>query len=80
MNHLKKTLLKIQELILTDKQEAHMKGKVLKIKFATVPRLAVGFYKKNYITKNQIGLIISELQSIGRYSNQIIQKMKEDSK
>ena len=28
MNHLKKTLLKIQELILTDKQEANMKGNV----------------------------------------------------
>ncbi len=66
--------------LITDDKKAINACKVLKIKFATVPRLAVGFYKKNYIAKNQIDLIISELQSIGRYSNQIIQKMREDSK
>lgn len=66
--------------LIADDKKAINACKVLKIKFATVPRLAIGFYKKNYIAKNQIELIIDKLQNIGRYSNEIIQKMKEDLK
>ena len=66
--------------LMTDDKKAINACKVLKIRFVTVPRLVAEFYKKEYITKNQIEPIIDKLQNIGRYSNEIIQRMKEDLK
>ena len=66
--------------IISDDKKALNACRILKIRFTTVPRLAIEFYKRGFIEKNEIDLIINKLQKFGRYSNEILDKMKGDIK
>lgn len=66
--------------IITDDKKAINACRILKIRFTTVARLIVQLYKRNLLTKIQASSMIKELQKIGRYSEDIITKLKEDLK
>ena len=70
----------IKSGIITDDKKAINACRILKIKFATVPQLVVHLYNKNFITQIEANLIIKKLQKFGRYSNDIINQIKEDLK
>ena len=66
--------------IITDDKKSINACRILKISFTTVPRLAVQFYKKKFITETEANSAIKKLQKFGRYSNDIMDKIKEDLK
>lgn len=66
--------------LITDDKKAINACRILKIKFTTVPRLVVYLYKTNLIGKIEANTIIKKLQKFGRYSDEIINKVKEDLK
>lgn len=66
--------------IVTDDKKAINACRILKIKFTTVPRLIVEFYKRNFVKEDEINSIIKKLQKFGRYSNEIINRLNEDLK
>ena len=66
--------------IVTDDKKAINACKILKIKFATAPKLLIQLRKKNLITKVEAGLVVEQMQKFGRYSGEIINKLKEDLK
>ena len=66
--------------IITDDKKAINACRILKIKFTTVPKLVVQLYKKRMIAEEEVHLIIEKLQKFGRYSDGIIQRVKEDLK
>jgi len=52
----------------------------LKIEFTTVPKILVQFYKKKILTKNEAVLMMEKLKNLGRCSEGIISRFKEDLK
>ena len=72
--------IELKSGMITDDKKAINACRVLKIKFTTVPRLVVRFYKKKLLTKTEANLIIKELHRLGRYSDDIMNKVKEDLK
>jgi len=64
--------------IITDDKKAINACKILKIKIATAPKLLIQLYKKNFITKVEADLAVEQIQKFGRYSDEIINKLKED--
>ena len=66
--------------IITDDKKAINSCRILKINFTTVPKLVVQFYKKNIITEIEVNSIIKKLRKFGRYSDEILNKIKEDLK
>lgn len=72
--------MEIKSGIITDDKKALNACRILKIKFATVPRLIAQFYKKKLISEMEAGSIIKKLKKYGRYSDDIIYKIQEDLK
>ena len=66
--------------LITDDKKAMNACKILKIKFTTVPNLLIRLYKKELITKIESDLYLKKLERLGRYSNNVLQKTKEDLK
>ena len=63
--------------LIIDDKKAIKACKILKIPFTTVANLLIGLYKKDLITKKEITLSLDKLEKFGRYSNQILQTIKE---
>lgn len=72
--------IELKSGIVTDDKKAINACKVLKIRFATAPRILIQLYKKNIFTKIEVNSIMENLQKFGRYSDIIINKIKEDLK
>lgn len=66
--------------MISDDKKAINACRVLKIKFTTASKLLVQLYKKKLLTKVEANLMTKELQKIGRYSDEIINRLKEDLK
>ena len=72
--------IEIKSGIISDDKKAINACRVLQINFTKVPRLIVQFHKRKIITKEEVNLLINKLQKFGRYSAEIINKLKEDLK
>lgn len=66
--------------LVTDDKRAINACRILRIKFTTVPNLLVRLYKKGLVTKIEANAYLKKLEKFGRYSDEIIQKIKEDLK
>ncbi len=66
--------------IITDDKKAINACRVLKIEFATVPKILVQFYKNKILAKDEAVLTAGKLKEMGRYSEDIFNKLKEDLK
>lgn len=66
--------------IITDDKKAINACRILKIRFTTMPKLIVQLYKKKLIGKAELDSALTKLQKFGRYSDEIMQKLKEDIK
>jgi len=66
--------------IITDDRKAINACRILKIKFTTVPKILVQFYKRKLLSKSEVNLMIKQLQEFGRYSDEIINQVKEELK
>lgn len=66
--------------IIVDDKKALNACKILKIKFTTVPNLLIGIYKKGSISKIEAEQYLNKLSKFGRYSDNIMQKVKEELK
>ena len=66
--------------LITDDKKAMKACKILRIKFTTVPNLLIRLYNKGLMTKIEADLYLKRLEKFGRYSNDILQKIKEDLK
>lgn len=72
--------IEIKSGMITDDKKAINACRILKINFTTVPKLVVQFYNKNFVAEIEADLIIKKLQKFGRYSDNILHKLKEDLK
>lgn len=72
--------IELKSGLITDDKKAINACRILKIKFTTVPRLVVYLYKKNIVTEFEAKSIIKKLQKFGRYSDEILNNIKEDLK
>jgi len=72
--------IELKSGIITDDKKAINTCRVFKIGFTTVAKIVTQFYNKKYITLAEANITIKELQKFGRYSDEIIQKLKEDLK
>jgi predicted nucleic acid-binding protein len=66
--------------LITDDKKAMKACKILRIKFTTVPNLLIRLYNKGLVTKIEADLYLKRLEKFGRYSNDILQKIKGDLK
>ena len=66
--------------MITDDKKAMNACKVLRIEFTTAPNLLVMLYNKKLIKKNEADLYLSRFEKFGRYTNKVLQKIKEDLK
>ena len=66
--------------LLTDDKKAINICKIFHMDFTTAPNILVSLYKKNKISKEIAELSVKKLQLYGRYSQEIMQKIKEEIK
>ena len=66
--------------LITGDKKAMNSCKILKINFTTVSNLLMSIYQKGSITKIEAEIYVKKLEKFGRYSNAIIQKIKEELK
>lgn len=67
-------------IILTDDKKAIVTSKTFNVEFLTAPGILVALYKKKAVGKEEANLMLEKLEKMGRYSNKIIQRVKEDLK
>ena len=72
--------IEIKSGIITDDKKAINACRILKIRFTTVPKLVAQLYRKKQIGKAELNLTIKKLQKFGRYSDEIMRKLKEELK
>ncbi len=70
--------LERKEVLMTDDKKAIKACKLFNIEFVTAPNIVVALTKKKVVDLELALEITSKLQKYGRYSPEIIQKMKED--
>lgn len=66
--------------LVTDDKKAMNACRILKIKFTTVLNLLIRLHKKDLISDVEFEVYFKKLDKFGRYSNEILQKYKEDLK
>lgn len=66
--------------LITDDKKAMNACKILNIRYTTVPNLLVTLYKRGSISKIEASLYFKKLQKFGRYSKEIIEKIKGELK
>ncbi|MAF13570.1 MAG: hypothetical protein CMI53_01620 [Parcubacteria group bacterium] len=67
-------------ILLVDDKKAIKCCKVFNLKFTTAPNILVTFYKKKIVDKEMANLLLTKLEKYGRYSSDIIQKIKGELK
>ena len=72
--------IELKSGIISDDKKAINACRILKIRFTTVPRLIARFYEEKLMGKAELNLTIKKLQKFGRYSDEIMRKLKEDLK
>ena len=66
--------------LVTDDKKAMHACRILKIKFTTMPNLLIRLHKKDLINAAEAEIYFKKLENFGRYSNEILQKYREDLK
>jgi len=66
-----------QELLLTDDKKAINACKILRLPFATAPNILIRAVEKGLIEQEQALLLFEKLMRYGRYSEDIIQDVKD---
>jgi len=68
------------QLLVTDDKKAINVCKILRLAFATAPNILIRAYEKGLIEQEQALLIFKKLMCYGRYSEDIIQDVKDKIK
>ena len=66
--------------LITDDKKAMNACRILRIKFTTAPNLLVMLYKKKRIKKEEADLSLKKFEKFGRYTEDVLQRVKEDLK
>ena len=66
--------------LVTDDKKAMNACKILRIKFTTAPNLLVMLHNKKLIKKVEADLYLRRFEKFGRYTNEVLQRIKEDLK
>lgn len=66
--------------LITDDKKAMNTCKLLRINFTTASNLLISLYKKGLITNTEASIYLKKLKKFGRYSDDIMQRIKEDLK
>ena len=66
--------------LITDDKKSMNACKVLKIEFTTALNLLIMLYKKKLIKKDEADSYLKRFEKFGRYTNEVLQRAKEDLK
>ena len=66
--------------LVTDDKKAMNACKILRIKFTTAPNLLVMLHNKKLINKVEANSYLRRFEKFGRYTNEVLQRIKEDLK